>query len=82
MDFVEEIYQDKEEIDYREIFTDKKVLQAIDSLTVRQKQIVHECIIKDKEEVLVAKELGITQQGVNKIKNSALYKLRKQIGGK
>ncbi|MBB6217155.1 DNA-directed RNA polymerase specialized sigma subunit [Anaerosolibacter carboniphilus] len=82
MDFIEEIYGDKENIDYREIFADKEVLQAIETLTDRQKQIIHECIIKDKEEEMVAKELGITKQAVNKIKQAALNKLRKEVGGK
>jgi RNA polymerase sigma factor (sigma-70 family) len=82
MDFAEEIYRDKEDIDYREIFADKEVLEAISTLTDRQKQIIHECIIKNKEEDLVAKELGITKQAVNKIKKTALDKLKKQIGGK
>ncbi|MBB6218726.1 RNA polymerase sigma factor (sigma-70 family) [Anaerosolibacter carboniphilus] len=82
IDFIEEIYRDKENIDYREIFVNKKVLEAIDELTDRQKQIIHECIIKEKEEEMVAKELEISQQAVNKIKKTALDKLRKQIGGK
>lgn len=82
VDFVEEIYKDKENIDYREIFTDQKMLQAIDSLTDRQKQIIFECIIKGKEEEMVAKELGVSKQAINKIKKTALDKLRRQIGGK
>ncbi|MBB6214446.1 DNA-directed RNA polymerase specialized sigma subunit [Anaerosolibacter carboniphilus] len=82
MDFIEEIYRDQEDIDYHEIFTDKEVLEAISALTDRQKQIIHECIIKNKEEELVAKDLGITKQAINKIKQAALNKLRKQIGGK
>nr|WP_243183542.1 sigma factor-like helix-turn-helix DNA-binding protein [Anaerosolibacter carboniphilus] len=82
MDFTEEIYRDKEDINYHEIFTDKKVLEAINTLTDRQRQIIHECIIKDKGEETIAKELGISKQAVNKIKKTALDKLRKQIGGK
>lgn len=82
IDFTEEIYKDQEDIDYREIFTDKEVLEAINTLTDRQKQIIYECIIKDKEEEIVAKELGISKQAINKIKQAALNKLRKQIGGK
>ncbi|MFT9496153.1 sigma factor-like helix-turn-helix DNA-binding protein [Anaerosolibacter sp.] len=82
MDFVEEICRDQEDINYHELFTDKEVLEAISTLSARQKQIIHECIIKNKEEEMVAKELGITKQAVNKIKQAALNKLRKQIGGK
>nr|WP_243183544.1 sigma factor-like helix-turn-helix DNA-binding protein [Anaerosolibacter carboniphilus] len=82
MDFTEEIYRDKENIDFSDILTDKETLQAINILTDRQKQIIHECIIRDKEEETVAKELGISKQAVNKIKKTALDKLRKEIGGK
>ncbi len=81
VNFEEEIYVDKEYLDLCEIFTDRNILKAIHNLTERQKQIVYECIVKDKKDHLVAKELGISKQSVNKIKNTALNKLRKQIGG-
>ncbi len=81
IDFFEEIYEDKEEVDFKEIITGQEVLKAVNTLTERQKQIIYECIIKEKKDSWVAKELGISKQTVHKIKNNALKKLRKQIGG-
>lgn len=64
---------------YDEISHDKKILQAIETLTDRQKEILHRCIIKGEGDTLVAKNLGITKQGVNKTKKAALNKLRRKL---
>lgn len=82
INFEEEIYTDKEYVDFCEIFIDREMLRAIDILTERQKQVIYECIINDKKEHLVAQELGISKKSVNKIKHTALNKLRKEINRK
>lgn len=79
VDFAEEIEKHNGNPDYREIFSDSKMLAAIDALTNRQKQIIYKCIIQDKTEGEVANELGITKQAVSKIKKAGLNKLKKEI---
>ncbi len=64
---------------YDEISHDKKILKAINTLTDRQKQILYMCVITGESDTLVAKKLGITKQGVNKIKKAALNKLRRKL---
>ncbi|HEY8361821.1 MAG TPA: sigma factor-like helix-turn-helix DNA-binding protein [Tissierellaceae bacterium] len=81
-DFIEEIYKNRENVDYCDIVTSKRILQAIGKLTDRQKEILYECVIRNQNEKIVAKKLGISKQAVNKIKKAALNKLRKELEGK
>lgn len=65
---------------YNEISHDQNIIEAISMLTDRQREIIHKCVLLGESDTLVAKKLGITKQGVNKIKSAALNKLKKQLG--
>ena len=65
--------------DYSEILYDKDLIVAINTLTDRQKEILHRCVIVGESDTVVARKLGITKQGVNKVKKSALNKIRKKL---
>lgn len=64
---------------YNEISHNIELIKAIKILTDRQKEIVCKCIILGETDTLVAKELGISKQGVNKTKLLALDKLRQNL---
>ncbi|ABW17723.1 sigma-70 RNA polymerase sigma factor region 4 domain-containing protein [Alkaliphilus oremlandii] len=81
-DFVENIGESliKEDCcDYSELLYDRELILAINTLTDRQKEILHRCVIIGESDTVVAKKLGITKQGVNKAKKSALNKIRKKL---
>lgn len=65
--------------DFKDIVENKKILIAINSLTKRQKEIIHKIIIENKKEIDIARELNISKQSVNKVKNTALNNIRKQL---
>lgn len=75
-DFLEDVYPDS---NYKELSHDKNIIKAINTLTDKQKEIIYQCIILGERDTLVAKKLGISKQGVNKIKITALKKLRNQL---
>lgn len=81
IDIIKEVCSPGENTSFKEIFCDKEILEAIKTLTDRQKEILYKCIVRDQKETLVAKELGVTKQAVNKTKNAALNKLRNKLGG-
>lgn len=62
-----------------EISGSKTISEAINSLTDKQKEIIYKCIILDGTDTYVAKQLGISKQGVNKSKKLALNKLRQNL---
>ncbi|KAB3530333.1 hypothetical protein F8154_13935 [Alkaliphilus pronyensis] len=68
--------------DYTEISHKKEITEAISTLTERQKEIIYRCIILNESDTNVAKRLGISKQGVNKTKITALNKLKKRLGKK
>lgn len=78
-DIVEQICASLDYMDYREIICSKDLILAVDGLTDKQKKIICKCIIEDKQEAEIARELGVSIQAVNKMKNAALKKLRKQL---
>ncbi|GAB6086063.1 RNA polymerase sigma factor [Alkaliphilus crotonatoxidans] len=65
---------------YNEISHDQEIIKAIHALTDRQREVLTKCILLGESDTFVAAKLGITKQGVNKIKNAALNKLKKQLG--
>ncbi|WP_432406516.1 helix-turn-helix transcriptional regulator [Wukongibacter sp. M2B1] len=81
MDIVDEVYESQRCIDYTQIFSDKQLSNAFTNLTNKEKEIIGECIVNDKSQTSVAKNLGISRQAVNKIKNSALRKLNRELKG-
>ena len=76
MDYVNEIIEKNNQLNFNEILSEKKLLKAVNSLTPRQREIIYKCIIDDIKESEVAKQLGISVQAVNKIKNKALTKIK------
>lgn len=67
-------------IDFDNIINNKKILDAINKLTDKQKEILYKCIILDLDEKTVARDLKISIQSVNKTKNTAIKNIRKTIG--
>jgi len=80
-DMIDEVYESQKNVDYAQIFSNKKLSNAFIRLTNKEKEIIKECIVKDKSQTNVAKDLGISRQAVNKIKNSALKKLNRELKG-
>ncbi len=81
VDFIEEIFQLIDDAPvYNEISHNEEMIKAMDTLTDRQKEILYRCIIKGESDTLVGYKLGISKQGVNKIKKTALKKLRLILG--
>lgn len=78
IDYIEVIF---DQVDISNISTNKKLNQAIESITSKQKLILFMRYIQDKEEKQIAKELNISKQSVNKVKLAALKNIRKYIGG-
>jgi len=81
IDFMREICDPYKEVDFNEIFYNKRILKSFKVLTNKQKEVIYECILKDKDEKIVAKELGVSAQAINKTKNTALEKLKKELRG-
>lgn len=78
IDYIEVIF---DQVDISNISTNKKLNQAIESITSKQKLILFMRYIQYKEEKQIAKELNISKQSVNKVKLAALKNIRKYIGG-
>lgn len=64
IDMIDRICETKEIIDYTNISSDEKLLMAFNKLTNREKRIINECIINDKPQVEVSKELGVSRQSI------------------
>ncbi|SCZ09181.1 RNA polymerase sigma factor [Alkaliphilus peptidifermentans] len=69
----------KGDYNYNEISHKKEIIDAIEALTNRQKEIIYRCIIMDESDTYVARKLGISKQGVNKTKIAALEKLKRSL---
>lgn len=80
IDLIEEIINTNN-IDFTEMFSDKALVFAINSLTDRQKEILYLRFVKELEEKEIAKKLEVSIQAVNKAKKGALLRIRKQLGG-
>lgn len=84
-DFTEEllnfpnINKNNHNYDYGEVFFDKGIIKVINTLTNRQKEVIYMCIVLGETDTFVAKELKITKQAVNKIRLTALKKIKKQL---
>jgi len=55
------------------------ILDALETLTEKERTIVHMAIIDDLPEHVVAEKTNISQQGVNKAKKRALGKMKNHI---
>jgi len=68
-------------IDFQEIVTNIKILQVINVLTYRQREVLYMFYVLEKSEKEIADELLVTIQAINKTRNLALRKIRRSIGG-
>lgn len=79
VDFTDLITMDSR--DFNEVVSDEHLIKILNKLTIRQQQVIKMLFVDDKDEVQAAQELGISQQSINKVKNKALEKIKKEIGG-
>lgn len=68
-------------INFQEIFINKKILRAINSLTYRQKEVLYMFYVIEKSDKDIAAELSVSTQAINKTRLTALRKIRRSIGG-
>lgn len=69
------------EINLTNISSNKKLNEAIDKITSKQRLILSMIYIQDKEEKQIAKELNVSIQSVNKVKLAGLKKIRDCLRG-
>lgn len=81
VDYVEEVINGKSYIDFTEIFTSKKIINAINELGDRQKEVLYMKYVRNIPEGIIASRLNITKQSVNKSKKTALQKIRNVLSG-
>jgi len=79
-DLLEEIHQDIENMELDELIYNQKIIKTLKELPSKQRLILFKHVIENKEEKLIAKELGVSVQAVNKNKNKALTTIRKKLG--
>ena len=82
--FDDDIFCVENDIDYRyleNVMTQKKHQKAILKLSKREKQIIYLLYIQEKEIDEISKMLNITKKTILNIKQNALKKLKKDIGG-
>ena len=60
------------------IFEDKQLYEIVSTLSAKQKEILYLLFVKDWTEEELALELGVSKQAINKVKNHALRKIRKE----
>ncbi|GEM_PF-1130926 len=60
------------------IFEDKQLYEIVSTLSAKQKEILYLLFVKDRTEEELALELGVSKQAINKVKNHALRKIRKE----
>ncbi|MGE7844129.1 sigma factor-like helix-turn-helix DNA-binding protein [Lysinibacillus sp. NPDC093712] len=60
------------------IFEDKQLYEIVSRLSAKQKEILYLLFVKDWTEGELALALGVSIQAINKIKNQALRKIKKE----
>lgn len=78
IDFLEEISRG---IDFKNISANKELIKAIETLTSKQQLILHMICVEGKEEKQIARELNVSKQAVNKVKNAGIEKIKNYLGG-
>ncbi|KZE49334.1 sigma-70 family RNA polymerase sigma factor [Brevibacillus parabrevis] len=66
---------------WEDVIADKRVLDAVQTLTEKEREILALLYLRNLKEVETATLLGTSQQAVSKTKKRALLKLRKQLEG-
>lgn len=79
VDFIEDISQPEKEVDFKKIIDNYKLLEALEKLPKRQKEVIYKLIVLKKKEKELTKELGISRQAVSKSRRQALNKLRDEL---
>lgn len=79
IDYIEEIFKPDSTIRFQDIIEDYNLLKAIEALPDRQKEILYKLIVLQKTERELTNELGVSKQAINKSKNKALERLRKEL---
>lgn len=74
INYIEEIEKPKEEVNFNNIIGDKKIINALDKLTDKQREIIYCSIILENTEKGLSQKLDMSQQAVNKLKNKGLNK--------
>ncbi|MGM0712515.1 sigma-70 family RNA polymerase sigma factor [Brevibacillus parabrevis] len=64
---------------WKEVLTDKRLLDAIHKLTEKEQTILNLLFLENIKESEVACLFGVSQQAISKTKKRALLKLRKQL---
>ncbi|WJQ81597.1 sigma-70 family RNA polymerase sigma factor [Brevibacillus brevis] len=67
--------------EWEDVLADKRVLDAVQTLTEKEQEILKLLYLRNLKEVEAASLLGVSQQAVSKTKKRALLKLRKQLEG-
>ncbi|MFJ7667535.1 sigma factor-like helix-turn-helix DNA-binding protein [Lysinibacillus sp. NPDC097195] len=60
------------------IFEDKQLYEIVSTLSAKQKEILYLIFVKEWTEEELALELGVSKQAINKVKNHALRKIKKE----
>jgi DNA-directed RNA polymerase specialized sigma subunit len=73
-----EIHTPVESCELEMIFEDKQLYEIVSRLSSKQKEILYFLFVKEWTEGELAMELGVSKQAINKIKNQALRKIKKE----
>ncbi|MGH4123484.1 MAG: sigma-70 family RNA polymerase sigma factor [Clostridium sp.] len=79
LDFIEEISKPGEEVDFKKTIENPSLLNALEKLPDRQKEIIYKMMVLNKSQNELIKELGVSRQSINKSKNLALNKLKNEL---
>lgn len=63
-----------------DVVADPRLYRALRTLTPTQREILYRLVVLGHQERQIASDLAITQQAVNKSKNTALARLRSALG--
>lgn len=80
MDIIEVITKPTN-LDFREVFSDKNLANAMNTLTDKQKEIMYLKFIEELYEKQIDNKLNVSIQSINKTKLAALKNIKKQLGG-
>jgi DNA-directed RNA polymerase specialized sigma subunit len=78
VNYLEKICDDDN--DFYQIITDENLLEIVCNLTLKQQNILLECVVLGNKEKTVAEKMGVSVQAINKSKKNVLCKIRKQWG--
>ena len=68
-------------IDFRKmenLFEDEALYKIVSNLSLKQKEILYSIYVRGLTEEVVATQLSVTKQAINKTKNNALKKIRQE----